>query len=273
MTGAIARAILIVMLVATPSLLLPQTGGHANSIVMLFAMFAAGLVVVEYSSTYPSIIEFRYAPPINRLRYFTALALVVCLSAVLTPKSEMNTVAHILHAIGTLIGSFLDVPFSPIHLMTLTVPQDSDPALVHSIQTATGIALLISVTASASFYLIIRVLGWPTHNGAFNVWVNLPLFDPTSGGDVLPRLRRDGRLNIALGVLMPFLIPALIAGAARIMDPIELQNPHSLIWTVTTWAFMPTSLIMRGLAMGRVADLIGEKRRQVYAASASLQTA
>ena len=37
----------------------------------------------------------------------------------------------------------------------------------------------------AMFLFLVRVLGWPSRNGSFNVWVNLPLFDPTAGGDVL----------------------------------------------------------------------------------------
>lgn len=85
------------------------------------------------------------------------------------------------------------------------------------------------------FVFLIRVLGWPTRNRVFNVWVNLPLFDPTTGGDVLDRLQRDARINIALGFLLPFLIPAVVKAASFLVDPITLANPHTLIWTMTAW--------------------------------------
>lgn len=95
--------------------------------------------------------------------------------------------------------------------------------------------------------------------------VNLPLFDPTTGGDVLPRLRRDGWMNIAAGVVLPFLIPAFIRIASGLFDTVTLFDSQSFVWTMVAWAFIPASMIMRGIAMGRVADLIEEKRRRAYA--------
>ena len=57
------------------------------------------------------------------------------------------------------------------------------------------------------FVVLLKFYNWPSRSGAFNVWVNLPTFDPTAGGDVVDRLDRDARINIALGFLLPFLIP------------------------------------------------------------------
>ncbi len=34
---------------------------------------------------------------------------------------------------------------------------------------------------------------------------------------------------------------------------INLENPQTLIWTISAWAFLPASMIMRGIAMGRIA--------------------
>ena len=107
-----------------------------------------------------------------------------------------------------------------------------------------------------------RIRNWPSQNGAFNVWVNLPTFDPTAGGDVVERLERDARFNIALGFLLPFLTPAVIKSATALFGSVSLENPHTLVWTVAAWAFLPASLFMRGIAMGRIASLITEKRRR-----------
>jgi hypothetical protein len=35
---------------------------------------------------------------------------------------------------------------------------------------------------------------------------------------------------------------------------------HSLIWMITLWAFLPANLILRGLALLRIADLIVQSR-------------
>jgi hypothetical protein len=130
---------------------------------------------------------------------------------------------------------------------------------------AAGLAYVISLVTLLCFVLFVRIGGWPVRNSAFNVWVNLPLFDPTAGGDVLLRLRRDARFNIAFGFLLPFIIPAVVKATNDLIDPITLQNPQTMIWTITAWAFLPASMIMRGIAMGRVADLIEAKRRRAYA--------
>ncbi|TMV58220.1 hypothetical protein FGG78_36570, partial [Thioclava sp. BHET1] len=106
----------------------------------------------------------------------------------------------------------------------------------------------------------------PAANGTFNVWVNLPTFDPSSGGDVVSRLERDARVNLILGFLLPFLVPVVIKAGSSAFEPITLSSAQTLIWTIAAWGFLPTSLFMRGIAMGRVADMIREKRRQNRAA-------
>jgi len=101
--------------------------------------------------------------------------------------------------------------------------------------------------------------------------VNLPLFDPTTGGDVVTRLQRDGRINIIIGVLLPFAIPATIQLMSGLIDISHLTSAHMLVWVISAWALVPASMIMRGLAMLRVADLIAQKRRAVYAHAEALQ--
>ena len=97
--------------------------------------------------------------------------------------------------------------------------------------------------------------------GAFNVRVNLPAFDPRADGDGVDRLDRDARVNIALGFLLPFLILAVAQGGSNGFEPLSFTLPQTLIWTMSAWAFLPASLFMRGIAMGRIADMIREKRR------------
>ena len=128
-----------------------------------------------------------------------------------------------------------------------------------------------TAVAILMFLAAIRLRGWPTGKGSFNVWTNLPLFEPSTGGDVVERLYRDARVNVILGVLLPFLIPAAVKIASSVIDPLILSNPHLMIWTISAWGFLPASLIMRGAAMARIADLIADKRRRAYAQSEDMQ--
>ena len=77
---------------------------------------------------------------------------------------------------------------------------------------------------------------------------------------------------------MPFIIPAVVKAGSDLIDPISTENLQTIIWTLTAWAFLPASMIMRGIAMARVAEMIEDKRRRTYAnaeaeAEGSMQTA
>ena len=71
------------MMIVTPSMVLPGTTADAAQIVMLVAIFAAGLTFFEYASSYPGLVEFRDAPPFNRIRFGSLFLTVICLSLLL----------------------------------------------------------------------------------------------------------------------------------------------------------------------------------------------
>ena len=245
--------------------MLPSVTADSSQITILVALLAAFLTFVEYNATLPSIVEFRDAPPFNRLRFACLALTVLVLSGVLSGADGASTLTMALIPLGTILGHVMDLPYSPVRLVVLMLPDSSAEQTVGEVRTAAGIAYLFSLVCIGLFLFMIRVLHWPARRGAFNVWVNLPLFDPTAGGDVIYRLQRDARINMAVGFLLPFVIPAVVKLASGLLDPMTLQNPQTLIWTVCAWAFLPASLIMRGMAMSKVAEMIEDKRRRAYA--------
>lgn len=262
LTSALVRAVLIMVLVATPSLLLPGVRPDTIQIVSLFAMFGAFLTFVEYYSIYPSLVEFRDAPPFNRMRYISLFLTVFLLSVIFRGQAEPTTLTQFVEATGSLIGQAIDFPYSPVRLVVLMLPENASLESLTLVRTTAGLSYLISLIGLSVFVILLRLQGWPSHTKPFNVWVNLPTFDPTAGGDVVERLNRDARFNIALGFLLPFLLPTAVKAAANIFDPITLESPQTMVWTMAAWAFLPSSLFMRGIAMGRIASMIEAKRRQ-----------
>lgn len=260
LTGALMRAVLIMLLVATPSMLLLDVTTDAKQMVALVALFLGVLTFVEYNSTYPSLVEFRDAPPFNRIRFVMLFATVFFIATIERGKLAPSTLTEFATAVGTLIGVSMDFPYSPVRLATLMMADGASPEQVSDVRTAAGMAYLISLMSLAIFVVALKSGNWPSRGRAFNVWVNLPTFDPTTGGDVVMRLQRDARVNIALGFLLPFLIPAVIMVSSSGFEPLALTSSQTLIWTMTAWAFLPASLFMRGIAMGRVADMIQERR-------------
>ncbi len=259
-TGALTRAFMVMVLIATPSVLLPGVTADGKQMVALVALFAGILTFVEYNATYPGLIEFRDAPPYNRTRFLMLLSIVFFLSIMARSGEAPSTLARLFEALGVLIGQSLDFPYSPVRLVTLTLAENSTPAHVVAVRSAAGVAYLTSIVALAIFALILRIFDWPSKNGAFNVWTNLPTFDPTVGGDVVARLERDSRFNLVMGFLLPFLIPTGFKLGGMGLGAIDLHYPQTLVWVMAFWAFLPASLFMRGIAMTRIAGMIRNKR-------------
>ncbi|OWU86165.1 membrane protein [Oceanicola sp. 22II-s10i] len=265
LTGALLRALLVALVIATPALLLPEVEADSAQVVALMALIAGTFVFLEYFSRYPSIIEFRFAPPFNRLRFFAIFAVVLLLT-VSTAGDHLETpVAALFRVLGTIFSQALDFPYSPVHLVLLALPEGTPPAEVAMVRDAAGISYLVALCALLVFAYLVKVKGWPGRYGAFNVWINLPLFDPTGGGDVLNRLKRDSVVNVVLGILLPFLTPAAFKLATFVVGPVSITDPMTLIWTLTAWSLIPANLVMRGIALMRIADMIEQKRRRTYA--------
>jgi hypothetical protein len=259
---AALRGFLIMVLIALPSVLLPGVSADTRQMVTLIALFAGALTFVEYNATYPGLIEFRDAPPFNRIRYVMLLCMVVTLSVICSDQAEESSLTRLLQAISLVVGESMDFPYSPTRLLVLMVYEGATPAESGLVRATAGMAYLISLVGMAFFVVILKLVGWPNKHQAFNVWVNLPTFDPTAGGDVVDQLDRDARVNITLGYLLPFLVPTVVKLASGGFEPVMLASAQTMIWTIVAWAFLPASLLMRGIAMGRIADMIRQKRRQ-----------
>ncbi|MEH6833391.1 MULTISPECIES: hypothetical protein [Falsihalocynthiibacter] len=262
--GAIVRGILVALLIAAPSIIVPGNHSDTSQVVALLAIFAGLLTTIEYASDYPSLMEFRDAPPFNRIRYISLLLMVVLLSLIVDDGADAATLQRFTHAVGTVVGQAMDFPYSPVRLFVLALPADASSSDIEFVRTAAGLCYLISLVSLAVFMIGLRMGRWPARGQNFNVWVNLPTFDPTAGRDVVDRLTRDARFNSVLGFLLPFIIPAAMQTTSTVFQAFSLDSPQTLVWTISAWAFLPASLFMRGIAMARIASLIQAKRQSSF---------
>lgn len=267
-TGAAVRAFLVMVLIVLPSVILPGIGTDTKQIVALMALFAGTLVFVEYNAVYPSLVEFRDGAPFNRIRYLMLLAIVLSLSVIVADDSNQTAFSGLFHALGVVVGEAMDFPYSPVRLATYMLADTATAEQIASVRMTAGTAYLISLLSLAVFVIVLKIAGWPSTKSAFNVWVNLPTFEPTAGGDVVDRLDRDARVNLGVGFLLPFVVPALIALLTSGLPTSVIASQQTLIWSIAAWAFLPASLLMRGVAMSRIADMIRTKRDMKIAAEA-----
>ena len=151
--GAAIRALCVVLLIALPSVMLPATIAGGSEIVSFIAIAAAILTFIEYKSDYPSLIEFRFAPPFNRIRFGSLFFTVLVLSIICSGKYHATPVTEFTAAIGQLIAASIDFPFSPVRLVVGMLPADSPAEIVTAVRTAAGISYLTSLLSLAVFWL------------------------------------------------------------------------------------------------------------------------
>lgn len=259
LTGAILRAALVMVVVTMPAGVLIDVSADTAQMVTFAAILLGIITFAEYHAIYPSLIEFRDAAPYNRLR-FTMLATTLAVLSLAHPDTILPvSVQAAFLAIANTVGQAMDFPFSPARLVA-QFASGGEAEVQQYLRNAAGLAYLVSLLWLAVFALAVRIGGWPSTKRPLNVWVNLPMFDPTVGRDVVLRLARDGRINILMGFAMPFVVPVLVKlvlGRPGFIDNIQL---HSLIWMTALWAFFPAALILRGIALLRIAELIVQTR-------------
>jgi hypothetical protein len=262
LTASALRAVCVAMMLATPALMAPGTEQESREIVALIVLFAGVFVFIEYAAASPSLLEFRDAPPFNRIRFLTLTSTLVMASAILHEPGQPSTFRDLLHALGFRVAGMLDVPYSPVRLLVLSLGDTGEGSAVRA---AAGLASAISLLGLGIYLAALRLGGRPSGSDAANVWINLPTFYAGTGGDIVQRLRRDGRVSIGLGLVLPFLSPVLFSALLRLSEgpsgPAGPLTPHTTVWLVAGWSFLPTAFVMRGIAMARLARMIAEKRR------------
>ncbi len=259
---AVLRAGVMALLVVWPHLTLGHGPSGTAQLVALFAVMAGLFTFSEYVARAPSIVEFRDARPYNRIR-FASLALAVLLTCVLLrPFPASGLLASWVQGLGRTWGELLYFPWSPVRLLVGTLPAGTSAGLRKSVCAAAAVAYSLSLAMVLLFACVVRLRNWPGRT-AFNVWINLPQFDPTAGGDVVGRLQRDAQVNLVLGLFLPFLAPLVADLLSGPFDGLALREPSALVWMVMAWAFIPSSLAMRGLALNRLAWMIAVHRARM----------
>jgi hypothetical protein len=255
------RGILMAMLVLLPAVLLPGVSQDVAQAVTLIALILAAVVMAEYAAAYPGLIEFRDAKPYNRLR-FAALGAVVLMLTLLQRQIASGEQGLLATFSLALVGAF-DFSFSPIRMLALSLPEGLPIPHLINVMASASLAFVTGLVGLLVFLGAMALGYWPSKGSSFNVWINLPNFDPTKGVDVVQRLERDAQINVLLGVILPFSLPVLLHLSSLLVQPLTFETNLTLVWGLALWAFIPTNLIMRGVAMYRVAQLIRAQRRRI----------
>ena len=260
--GAVIRALLVLAVVAMPAFLLPNTSRAAQEISLIIGAIAGAFTLFEYASSHPGLIDFRFAPPYNRIRFVTFFVQILSLVFLCRAVSGADSFSADILELADSAVALTMVPLSPVRVAVEVIASDGTEPYRDLLARAAAVSFIITFASFIFFAITLWLFRWPVGRDNFNLWVNLPTFEPSSGRDVERRLFRDGLANILLGIGMPFVIPVIASRAGGWFDPSVLQNYQPLIWGCTLWAFLPASLIIRGAALIKVGWLVKRARRR-----------
>lgn len=282
---ALLRGILVLLLVAMPALMLPDPAAEAKALTMLLALSAAVFTFVDYAAPSPVLCSMCTAPPINRLR-FCALAVILALLSVLLTGAEAP---GILTQLSQVLARWLDVPFSPIRAIEVLfvpspvgismliegagladkvqgagdfakiggefnspaglAPENTPPSPL--LRQAAALSYAAAMASILVFAVLLHLLRWPGPKVASKLYGVLGAAVPLRSQKDAAYLRARARLNIVLGLLLSVLLPSLLSALGVTLG----ASPLLLVWTLSLWSFLPASIVMRGLALNRLARL------------------
>lgn len=258
--GAFIRAVLVLIVVAAPAFLLPSVSTAAQEISLIVGGIAGAFTLFEYASSHPGLIDFRFAPPYNRIRFATFGVQIFVLIILCRSTSGADSFAPEVLALADQAVALVSVPLSPVRVAVEMIGEDGSELFKLLLQRAAAVSFVIAFASFLFFAVLLWFFRWPVGRDNFNLWINLPTFEPSSGRDVERRLYRDGVANVLIGLGLPFLIPVIASRSGGWFDPSVLKNYQPLIWGCAVWAFLPASLIIRGAALLKLGWLVKRAR-------------
>lgn len=246
--GAVFRAAVVIFIIALPSFILPNTTLNARELSLIAGGVVAAFTIFEYAAKSPGFVDFRFAPPYNRMR----VGIIACELLLVAFYYRDLALGGPMVEFGARFAVLAELPGSPVR-MTLAMFTDTlTPGQLSRLGIVMSLAMVTAIGLSIIFALLLWVSRWPVDRVGFNLWVNMPNFEPTEVGKTERRLYRDGILNILFAPLVLFVAPFVLLLASNTLGSDLLREPQSVIWLATLWAFVPASLIIRGAAILKI---------------------
>lgn len=259
--GAIMRAALVLALVAVPALLLPGVSRSALEIALIVGALGAIFALVEYSSSQPGLVDFRFAPPYNRGLFVLLSSIVIALVFLLRSAEGMDGFAPAMLGFADGLVEVADFPYSPVRIAGETLGGARDPELALLVRRASALAFTLALGGILFLSALLWLFKWPQGRDKFNLWVNLPTFVPASGRQVERRLIWGGLAYVIVGFTLPLTLVVLSVEVLAWFQGEREASHQTLLWLVTLWSFLPAGLVVRGAALMKVGWLVKRARR------------
>ncbi len=257
LAGASVRAALVAAMIVLPAIVLPEISPDTADLAIVSAAIAAAFVIFEYGFTTPSLIEFRFAAPYNRIRFALLALLLTGIAFAFRGTVEETATTIAVSSFAVTSASIWDFSGSPlVFFNALTQELDSEGRVLLS--NAAALSLSLTILALFVFSAVIWLFHWPLKAKNFNLWMNMPNFDSNIGTETQQSLRQSALISMIIGLSLPFLIPQAALAFMGPLAPINAANSLLLLWMIAIWCFVPAASFLRAVALYKVASLINE---------------
>lgn len=259
--GALFRALIICLMVYYPSLSLTDFRSTTGlDISLLFGLIAAIVILIEYSTRTPSMIEFSMAPPYNRFRMSVFVLVTILLVTTINPTQSTGPLFDIAGSVTNSATFILGEQSNAVRRLVLSFgPRSAEQeALIAKLATS---GLFVSFVTVALFSIILWLQKWPLGRDGFNLWPNMPSFHARAGHKTETRMIQVALITLLLAISLPFVLPQLLLMTRALTGYEFAENSLSVFWVITIWAVTPAMLLMRSLALLKVAFLIDHLRK------------
>lgn len=259
-SGGVLRALIVLLALFAPAVLVPGVSDSAREVSTVIGAIAGVCVFLEYAARNPGLVDFRFAPPYNRARFAVFTAVLFLMIFFMRAQEGRDDFSGQILETSLGLGQRMDFPLSPVAMVAEMLGDPRAPLLDVLLRGAAALSFVTAMVGTLFFGVLFWITPWPQERESFNLWVNLPTLETAYGSEVERRLFRLGLGMLLAGAAAPYATLALASRAGGVFDPLALIDPLPMVWAATVWACMPMYLLLRGLAILKIAWLIWRAR-------------
>lgn len=252
LTGAAVRAIFVAILVMLPAFLLSETSQSALEFTRILATIGAVFVIYEYGFPTPSVIEFRFAAPYNRIRFLLMLALILSPAYIISNTLDGNALTGILASVASNGFAIMDFSYSPVAMVANTLTGDNS-MLREAAGQAIALNIIISTSCVLAFCAAVFSNLWRFGGGNFNMWLNMPTYKSYDMTSLQKRLVNSAFASLLVAFLVPLFGPTIADIAVIWISDNGILAPLAIAWVIAFWTYLPAIYAMRAAALAKVA--------------------
>ncbi|KAB7614513.1 hypothetical protein F9L33_07685 [Amylibacter sp. SFDW26] len=235
-----------------PAFLLFGVSQSSIEFTRILATIVSIFVMYEYGFSSPSLIEFRFAAPYNRIRFLLLSVLVLAPTFLVGYTLAGANMVGFLPTIADKGIALLDFTYSPFMVVAETLSGENE-SLQAAFAQAIAFNTIIMFACITSFCVAIYLNLWRFGGSGFNMWQNMPTYKSYETKTLQERLMNSAFASLLIACLIPLLGPTVAEVIFVNFAESGQLAPIISIWCIAFWSFFQGVFFMRAAALAKIA--------------------